>query len=420
MGGYLAFASRFAPAAIDGGEAKLFWVHRFEKNGLQIRIAGLNTSLLCAGDDDRGKLRLGKQQLHETLGDPPARGEIVIALTHHPLRVWLEDGDARGAEALIRNDAHVHLFGHVHEAETDEVRGGGLRGGMVRVVAGAVHNERQPEPWIPAGHGYNWGAVVDDGTPVPKLWIWPRVWSDRNADFRVDVNNVPRGKQHAEHTLPETVLPVAPAGTRAAGGKPADGTPADGKEVEVFSFYAPEDDDLVKKLETHLKLLRKRRAISAFSWQTIGLGASAAGAAGEAVRRARSSSSSRALRSSRPMRTTGPRGRRRWSASRAARRGLSPCTSGPSTATTRTGRRAPSPSTRRSRTRTTTSVRGSSIVTSTPCSPSSPRRSAGSPRRSPGPDRSILRPACPAPRPPRPGRAPSSRSRSPSRASSCS
>ncbi len=266
MGAYLDFASAFAPAClVPGGKGQLFWVHRFDINGLKVRLAGLNTALLCADGDDRGKLRLGKQQLHEALGEPPAKGELVIVMTHHPLRVWLEDGDRRSAEALIKNDAHIHLSGHVHEAESTEARGGGARAGTVHVAAGAVHNERQPESWIPAGHGYNWGAVVDDGTRVPKLRIWPRMWADRTVDFRIDASNVPRGKQCAEHALPEKLLPEVVAGGHVQGQSP--GT------VEVFYFHAAEDEDLVKKLDTHLRLLQKRGAITTFTRRSIGLGA---------------------------------------------------------------------------------------------------------------------------------------------------
>jgi predicted MPP superfamily phosphohydrolase len=250
MGAYLAFASQFAPACIDKREGQLFWVHPLERNGLKVRLVGLNTSLLCAGEDDRGKLRLGKQQLHEALGEPPAKGELVIVLSHHPLRVWLEDGDARGAEALIMNDAHVHLSGHVHEAESSEVRGGGARGGAVRVVAGAVHNERQPASWIPAGHGYNWGEVVEEGGKV-ALRIRPRQWSDGNADYRLDVDRVPRGGQYAEHPLSiELSKPRVPAAKQ-----PGYDRSAAPNGIEVFYFYAAEDEAEQKKLHRALASL---------------------------------------------------------------------------------------------------------------------------------------------------------------------
>jgi hypothetical protein len=299
MDAYLAFASDFAPARREGRKAELFWVHSMDwkdRPGFRVRLAGLNTALLCAGDDDEGKLRLGKQQLQAALGDPPEKGELVIVLTHHPLRAWLEEGDARDAERWITSTAHVHLSGHVHEQETVQIRAGGARRGFVRVVAGAAHNERQPASWIPAGHGYNWAAVVDDGTGRLKLRIWPRSWSDSTRDFRLDTCRVQPGTTYAEHELSVTLAESAGKVSGATGSSPttaavppthatpqnplppASATPPAAipapaaKPVEVFYFYAPEDEDLAKRLDKHLALLRKSKTIASFDKQAIGAG----------------------------------------------------------------------------------------------------------------------------------------------------
>jgi hypothetical protein len=285
MRGYLDFAAGFAPVCLDAAQKdRLFWVHRLTSRGLAVRLAGLNTALLSAGDDDLGKLRLGKQQLHEALGEPPAKGELVMVLTHHPLG-WLADADSRYARDWIRNNAHVFLSGHVHEQATESVRGGGSVGGLVNVVAGAAHGERQASHEVPAGHGYSWGAVVHDGGGSLKLRIFPRLWSDRNTDFRLDVSNVPRNEKYAEHLLPVKLAapppppevradppapPVTPAATKPAElSKPA----APAKTAEVFIFHAPEDGEQVKKLETHLTLLRRRGMIKEFSARSLNAGA---------------------------------------------------------------------------------------------------------------------------------------------------
>lgn len=265
MRAYLDFADGFAPASIDAQKGRLFWSHRFTKQGLHVRLVGLNTALLASGDDDQGKLRLGKQQLREALGGRAERSEVVIALSHHPLS-WL--ADARSASDWITTTAHIHLSGHVHEAESEALRRGGSSGEFVRAVAGASHAERAPDD-APAGHGYSWGAIVDDGGTHAKLHIWPRRWSDRTTDFRLDIANVPRGKTFAEHALPVEI----PRSAAAASALASPAAPAQ-KTKEVFYFHAADDQPFLQKLETHLSLLRRSGAIASFSKRAVDAGAS--------------------------------------------------------------------------------------------------------------------------------------------------
>ncbi|WP_437658711.1 metallophosphoesterase [Sorangium sp. So ce1182] len=201
---YLSFSRRFAPACLvpdDGHPAEqLFgWSHHADaRGGLGVRMLGLNTALLSAEGDDRGRLRLGRNALAKGLGSVQ-EGELVIVLSHHPLQGgWLID--ERYARGWLQNHAHVHLSGHVHDAESEETRSGG-GGQFVRVTAGAVHGERQPEG-VPAGHGYNFAAVVRcAGTDELVLRVWPRRFSDKNTDFRPDVDNLPPRCLYAEHRL---------------------------------------------------------------------------------------------------------------------------------------------------------------------------------------------------------------------------
>jgi hypothetical protein len=59
--------------------------------------------------------------------------ELVLVLAHHPFS-WLADG--RDAASWVRAHAHVHLTGHVHEAESAQFRRGG---GTERLPHRAVH-----------------------------------------------------------------------------------------------------------------------------------------------------------------------------------------------------------------------------------------------------------------------------------------
>jgi predicted MPP superfamily phosphohydrolase len=197
---YLDFVKGFMPAKADAMvyDDGLFWVYRLPAcRPVIIRIIGFNTALLCSDNTDHKKLELGMQQLAQAfLSKPEASHELVIVLSHHPF-TWLRD--ERDVSGLTQRHAHIHLCGHIHEAQTERLQSGG---GMdfVRVVAGAAHDEQAPAN-TPAQHGYNFGAiwVRDDGQLI--LRVWPRIWSQRNHDFRVDVHNVPNGEAFADHTL---------------------------------------------------------------------------------------------------------------------------------------------------------------------------------------------------------------------------
>jgi tetratricopeptide (TPR) repeat protein len=205
LGNYLAFAEGFAPACLGTraeGEDGLFWAHRFDAlGGLRVRLLGLDTALLAADDADHGKLRIGTEQIARSISNPSIEryGEIVIALSHHALhRGWL--ADEKEAAGWLRTYAHVHLHGQVREAESEAARSG-AGGGLVRVAAGGG-----------ASHGYSFAAVVASESRV-TLRIWPRVWSEKNKRYLVDVDNVPDGRAFAEHALrvelrPSTNEPV--------------------------------------------------------------------------------------------------------------------------------------------------------------------------------------------------------------------
>ena len=201
---YLAFAGELAPACLataEGVPGELYWRHeRATGGGLGIRIAGLNTAILAADDQDKGKLRLGMAQLVRALdGGAPDGSTIVLVMTHHPIREgWL--GDEKQVSKWILNLAHVHLSGHVHEADALQVVSGG-GGSSIAVVAGASYGDAVPGG-PPASHGYNFGAVVRGPERNAQLIIWPRRWSSKNARFDVDVDNVPKGgKGHSRHEI---------------------------------------------------------------------------------------------------------------------------------------------------------------------------------------------------------------------------
>lgn len=225
MQGFLEFAANFAPWChhdpLPPADERLFWRHTISAGGgLRVRLVGLNTALVCADNSDEGKLQLGMEQLHFALKEAPEKGELVVVLTHHPLRPWLSDG--KSAEQWLQNRAHVHLFGHVHEADLDSVRQGAGKS-LIRMIAGAAHADKDSRD-APARYGYNIAAIEQDANGALELRIWPRRWSDKTKEFRADMDLLEDGRTSIAHALP--IVLEAPAKDEFATPQPPDVMPA--------------------------------------------------------------------------------------------------------------------------------------------------------------------------------------------------
>ncbi len=262
MASYLELATRFAPACLlpPAAEPELFWVHRLAARGLAVRLCGLNTALLSRDDTDQGKLQLGKQQL-TLVTTPAAPGEIVIVLTHHPLREWLSDGKA--AEQWIESSAHLHLSGHVHEAESAEIRHG-VGTHVVNITAGAAHGEMPPEAWVPSSHGYNFAGIVADAEGRLGVRTWPRRWSEKSKSFRTDVDSVPNDERFAYHalraSLPRGAKAAAPALAPApvTAPPPAASPKAPDEPLQVFVSFAKDDEADAEEVLKRLRLINTK------------------------------------------------------------------------------------------------------------------------------------------------------------------
>jgi hypothetical protein len=201
MSRYLAFARSFGSPAADRFHDGLWWRQRVDlAEGVSLRVCGLNTALLSLDDQDQGKLRVGQRQLAELFVPTPGVHELAVVLGHHPVNGgWL--ADEKETRGQLDRHAAIHLFGHLHETDSEQARHG-WGTGCLRIAAGAAHAEARSIDAPPGGHGYNFGVLVVLDSGDLAVRIWPRRWSSRSYRFVADVDNTMEHREHAEHRLP--------------------------------------------------------------------------------------------------------------------------------------------------------------------------------------------------------------------------
>lgn len=124
-----------------------------------LRMRGLTTSIVSDWDDRRANLIVGTRQASvATDARADRHNDAVMVLGHHPTDWW---HDMDECEEVMRDYVSLGLFGHKHVARLSVVDN------SIRIVAGAVHPERQ-SGWVPR---YNWVrvGVSDEGGPDPRL-----------------------------------------------------------------------------------------------------------------------------------------------------------------------------------------------------------------------------------------------------------
>jgi len=169
----------------------LAWTHSFEADGHRIRLAGINTALLCNDDDDEGRLAVGVTQLSNAWLSSTEEPDVLIVLSHHPPS-WLLGSDRDTFDTYLRLRAAVLVHGHLHVPETRLVTwGNGDQ--LVTIAAGAAHN-RMGQP-----HAYNISALWKDGRGRLSVRIWPRI--RRDGRFVTDSENTSEHQRYANHPL---------------------------------------------------------------------------------------------------------------------------------------------------------------------------------------------------------------------------
>ena len=176
---YNKFAGRFECAI---SAEKHYWERDLSLAcGTPVRLRGLTSALVSNEEDRRTGIVLGAAQV--TVERTP--GVLQMTLCHHPPD-WLRDHDA--AEDHLKSKVHIQLFGHKHSQRIDEING------KVRLVAGAMHPERNDGGWLPT---YNFLEISRRDSDRISLRVYQRHWNQPDTNF-VPWRDPKDGKDHRE------------------------------------------------------------------------------------------------------------------------------------------------------------------------------------------------------------------------------
>ena len=128
-----------------------WWQRTLEIRGQRLHLAGLDSAWMACGDQDRGRLLLGRCQVNETLLHPDGEGaDWRLALLHHPWD-YLAEFDTHEARQAIHLKCDLLLCGHLHAGEASFVRPPDPARACLELAAGCVYDgSRHPNAfqWI--------------------------------------------------------------------------------------------------------------------------------------------------------------------------------------------------------------------------------------------------------------------------------
>jgi hypothetical protein len=166
--------------------AKPYWERDFSlgKKGV-LRIRGMTSTLISGPRDHEQthKLTYGAAQRSLIRED----GIIRVVVGHHPPS-WTLEGD--DADRAFSDRAVIQLFGHKHENWFARVGRG------IRIIAGAVHPQRQESNWEPR---YSLVAVRLDDNERLHIRVYPRKWTREETMFMGDFDS--KGRDYRDHVV---------------------------------------------------------------------------------------------------------------------------------------------------------------------------------------------------------------------------
>ncbi len=164
----------------------LYATYNFEKNGIKIGIACLNSSWRATGKSDNfdhGKLLLGERQIDKALKDIKDC-DIKIAVFHHPLS-WLSPFDSKDINRRLIHDYNILCIGHSHDPEIELVDI--ISDRLIISQAGALYQDRK----LYNGYSYFSYDVGDNNT----LTVFLRSYFDSRRTFDRGIDRIKDGEK---------------------------------------------------------------------------------------------------------------------------------------------------------------------------------------------------------------------------------
>ena len=108
---FLKFAKRFGP--VDKQKNVPWWSTTLPVGDKNVHFCGLCSSWMSCGEEDHGRLLIGKWQINKLFKKSPET-DVIVVLVHHPWS-YLPDFDRSEIESQVHRQAHIVLRGHLHE-----------------------------------------------------------------------------------------------------------------------------------------------------------------------------------------------------------------------------------------------------------------------------------------------------------------
>jgi predicted MPP superfamily phosphohydrolase len=170
-------------------QALPWWQRRIEIRGQRLHVAGLDSAWMACGDDDWGRLLLGRWQLNQIVDTRKAGdADRCLALVHHPWD-YLAEFDSREARQTLHLHRDLLLRGHLHEGEASFVRPPDPIRACLELAAGCIYDgSRYP-------NAFQWIELYPSPRRVRILF---RIW--HQGAWQVDRNQP--GCPQGEHEVP--------------------------------------------------------------------------------------------------------------------------------------------------------------------------------------------------------------------------
>lgn len=160
-----------------------WWERKISIRGTEVHVAGLDSAWMSCGDQDRGRLLLGRWQVHQTVLTPGTEtAQWRIALVHHPWD-FLADFEYEEIPASIQRHADLVLRGHRHKTDPQRLARPDSGQSCLELAAGCVYDGSDYP------NAFQW--IELSPPPEKEVRVRFRLWHE--GAWIVDRNRTPGG-----------------------------------------------------------------------------------------------------------------------------------------------------------------------------------------------------------------------------------